>query len=213
MYRIALLFVAAFGAAVLPVSAADFSLEEAAAPGADALPSGLTEMLSEKGVVVKGPDGKTAAEVWGRSTPYEGDPAGGFGIRYDTIPEGALIGVIHFPDGGSDFREQSIPAGWYTMRYSLHPEDGNHMGVAPSRDFVALTPAAEDAEPAKNYPFAELVEFTKKVGNPHPTVMRLVLPEGDEAPHLWVNDFEHTVLDFNAAGEVIGLVVHGHSEE
>ena len=57
------------------------------------------------------------------------------------------------------------------------------------------------------------MDLSFEVGNPHPTVARVELPEGDEAPHLWENDYEHWVLDVKAASEVIGFVVYGHSEE
>ena len=99
------------------------------------------------------------------------------------------------PEKGSDFREQSIPSGIYTLRFGLHPENGDHMGVAPSRDFAVLSPVDKDLEVEKNYDFDALVELTAEVGNPHPTVARLELPEGDDAPHLWENDYEHWVLD------------------
>ncbi|MBI1357352.1 MAG: hypothetical protein GC160_23670 [Acidobacteria bacterium] len=191
--------------------AADFTYEKIGAP-ADA-PEAIKAMLYPEGVAVKGPNGQVIAEYWGRQTPFEGQPSSGFGIRYDFIPEGAVIALAHFTEEGSDFREQGIPTGWYTLRYALHPEDGNHMGVAPSRDFSVLTPADKDAEPAKNYDFKGLVELTKQVGNPHPTIERVELPEGDQAPNLWENDYELWVLDLPVAGEVVGIVVHGHSEE
>jgi hypothetical protein len=130
-----------------------------------------------------------------------------------TIPEGALIALVNFPNGGSDYREQSIPAGLYTVRYGLHPEDGNHMGVAASRDFAVLTPVAKDTDPAKNIPFKALVELTKTVGNAHPTIVRLEMAESSETPHLWQDDAEHWVLDLDVVGEPVGFVVHGHSEE
>ncbi len=179
----------------------------------EGLPEATANMLNPDGVAVKDGGGKLVATYWGRKTDFEGTPASGFGIRFDTIPEGALIAVVKLPEQGSDFREQSIPPGLYTMRYALHPEDGNHMGVAPSRDFAVLTPAAGDTDPATNYGFDDLVKLTKKVGNPHPTIARIVLPEGSEGPNLWQNDYEYWVLDLPSGGDLVGIVVHGHVEE
>ena len=193
-----------------PLFGASFSMEKAAAP--EGVSPELAAVVAAEGVAVKS-GGKVVAEYWGRKTPFEGTPSSGFGIRYDTIPEGALIALVHFTEEGHDFREQGIPAGWYTLRYALHPEDGNHMGVAPSRDFAVMTPADQDAEVAKNYNFDGLVELTKKVGNPHPTVARLELPEGSDGPNLWENDYQHWVLDLPVADDVVGIVVYGHSEE
>ena len=50
-------------------------------------------------------------------------------------------------------------------------------------------------------------------GNPHPTILRLELPDGNESGHIWQNDMEHWVLDLAIPGDVIGVVVYGHSEE
>ncbi len=58
-----------------------------------------------------------------------------------------------------------------------------------------------------------MVELTKAVGNPHPTIARVELPEGDEAPNLWVNDYDLVVLDLPVVDDMVGIVIHGHSEE
>ena len=52
-------------------------------------------------------------------------------VLYGALPEGALLGVVHFPKATTDFRSQTIKAGFYTLRYGLIPQDGNHMGVNP----------------------------------------------------------------------------------
>lgn len=176
------------------------------------VPAGTRELVVQEGVTVKSGD-TAVASFWMRSAAFEGDPASGFGVRFDDVPEGAFLGVVEFPAEGSDFREQSVPAGVYTLRFGLHPEDGNHMGVAPSRDFALLSPVAKDLEVARNYDFEGIVELSADVGNPHPTVARLELPEGDAGPNLWENDYEHWVLDLDVAGTVVGVVVDGHADE
>jgi hypothetical protein len=191
--------------------AGDFSFDKVGP--AEEAPAAIKALLHDEGYAVKESGGQVIARYWGRKEAFEGEPSKGFGIRYDFIPEGALIALVHFPEKSSDFRAQSVPSGWYTLRYTLHPEDGNHMGVAPSRDFAILTPADKDAEPAKNYSYNGMVELTKAVGNPHPTVARVELPEGDQAPNLWENDYELWVLDLPVAGDMVGIVVYGHSEE
>jgi hypothetical protein len=197
---------------VLPLAAADFSTEPGV-PAPDGVPDAVKALVNPEGIVVKGPDGKVNVQIWPRKAAFEGDPASGFGIRMKTIPEGALIALVNYPNGSSDYREQSVPAGIYTMRYALHPEDGNHMGVASSRDFGVLTPIDKDTEPSKNLAFKDLVAHTKMVGNPHPTVVRLEMAESSDTPHMWQDDSEHWVLDLDVAGEPVGFVVHGHSEE
>ena len=197
----------------IPALAADFSVEPAGSPPADGVPEAVTAMLHGEGVRVNGPDGKVVAEFWGREAAFEGDPVSGFGIQFSTIPEGALVGLVQFPDKGSDYREQHIPAGIYTLRYGLHPENGDHMGAAPSRDFLLLTPAAADTEASKNYGFDELVDLSYKVGNSHPTIARAEMAGGDGSPNIWQNDLEHWVVDLKVVGGPIGVVVYGHADE
>ncbi len=192
-------------------SAASFAVEAGGAPP-DAVPAETREMIAAEAVVVQSGD-TPLMRFWMRSVPFEGAPASGFGVRFDDIPEGAFLGVVEFPEEGSDFREQSVPTGVYTIRFGLHPEDGNHMGVAPSRDFGLLAPVDKDLDVSANYDFDGIVELSNDVGNPHPTVTRLELPEGDEGPNLWENDYEHWVLDIPVAETVMGIVVDGHSEE
>lgn len=192
-------------------SAQKYSAERGAPLPAD-VPAATAGIVSAEGVTVAAGDA-AVLRFWARSVPFEGASASGFGVRFDNIPEGALLGVLEFPAQGSDFREQSVPPGVYTLRFGLHPEDGNHMGVAPSRDFGLLAPVAEDTDVTANFDFDAAVALSAKVGNPHPTVARLQLPEGDSGPHLWENDYGHWVLDLPVAGTVVGIVVEGHSEE
>jgi hypothetical protein len=39
------------------------------------------------------------------------------------------------------------------------------------------------------------------------------MAESSDTPHLWQDDAEHWVLDLDVAGEPVGFVIHGHSEE
>ena len=176
---------AVLAAAVSPALAADF-VAEAGAAVPEAVPDATRELVVQDGVTVRSGD-VAVATFWMRSAAFEGDPASGFGVRFDNVPEGAFLGVVEFPEKGSDFREQSVPPGVYTLRFGLHPEDGNHMGVAPSRDFALLCPVEKDLEVARNYDFDGIVQLSADVGNPHPTVARLQLPEGDAGPNLWEN--------------------------
>lgn len=197
--------------ALAPAGAADFSVLPGA-PLPEAVPEATRGMVAQEGVSVQSGDA-AVVRFWMRTAPFDGDPASGFGVRFDNIPEGAFLGVVEFPDRGSDFREQAVPPGVYTIRFGLHPEDGNHMGVAPSRDFALLAPVDKDLEVAKNYDFDGAVQLSADVGNPHPTVARLELPEADAGPNLWENDYEHWILDIAVADTFVGIVVEGHAEE
>lgn len=197
--------------ALAQAGAADFSILPGA-PLPESVPEAARGMVAQEGVSVQSGDA-AVVRFWMRTAPFDGDPASGFGVRFDNIPEGAFLGVVEFPDRGSDFREQAVPPGVYTIRFGLHPEDGNHMGVAPSRDFALLAPVDKDLEVARNYDFDGAVQLSADVGNPHPTVARLELPEADAGPNLWENDYEHWILDIAVADTFVGIVVEGHAEE
>lgn len=196
----------------VPLAVADDFRFEVGVALPESIPEAARALLAQEGISVQSGD-TAVVSFWMRSAPFDGEPASGFGIRFDNIPEGAFLGVLEFPQRGSDFREQAVPPGLYTLRFGLHPEDGNHMGVAASRDFALLSPVDKDLDVAKNYDFDGIVELSADVGNPHPTVARLELPEADEGPNLWENDYENWVLDLPVAGTVIGIVVDGHAEE
>ena len=194
--------------------AADFSASTGGSAPPDGLPAGMADMIAAQAVSAKGPDGKIAVEFWPRTAAFDGDPVSGFGIRFESMPEGAFLAVVRFPESGSDFREQGVKPGVYTMRYGLHPEDGNHMGVATSRDFALLSRVDADTEPAKDLAFEQLTQLSiSSSGNPHPTILRLELPDSSESGNIWQGDMEHWVLDLAIPGDVIGVVVYGHSEE
>src|SRR5262245_31980307 len=103
--------------------------------------------LESKGVRVINDKGKTVCEVWfNKEIPAVKNEVPG--ANFGQIPEGAFIGVINFPSNNSDFRGQGIKAGFYTLRFSLILQDGNHLGVSPARDFFLLCPVGEDKDPS-----------------------------------------------------------------
>ena len=94
--------------------------------------------------------GATLCEVWLRKTlPTSANPNTSSDVLYGALPEGAFLGVLHFPNATTDFRSQTIKAGFYTLRYALIPQDGNHMGVNPYRDAFVLAPVSADTDPDK----------------------------------------------------------------
>jgi hypothetical protein len=130
------------------------------------------------------------------------------------LAQGTLLGVLRFPAKGADRRGQVIPAGLYTMRYSLFPVDGAHSGVAPQRDFVLLTPIAADTNPAAKPSFEELVQWSVKAsGTPHPAVLSIETPpSGASAPGV-VKEGEHDwVLTVKAGDVILSVIVVGKAE-
>ena len=129
------------------------------------------------------------------------------------------MGVIRFLQPAADFRGQRIPAGFYTLRYELIPNDGNHLGVAPNRDFLLLVPAASDADPKAQFKFEELVALSREAtGTKHPGPLNLAQADGTvTAAAVSKDDQDHWIFSAPvklASGDEIpiALVVKGKAQ-
>ena len=119
--------------------------------------------------------GKEVCEVWLRKQlTAAANPDTAANVLYGKVEPGSLLGVIHFADPAKDYRGQDVKAGYYTLRYELVPEDGNHMGVSQYRDFLLLVPAADDPDGSKPLDFKQILNLSRKATNTgHPGVMLL----------------------------------------
>src|ERR1017187_10332770 len=82
------------------------------------VPAALQTALDTQGARVTADGGATLCEVWLRKTlPTSANPNTSSDVLYGALPEGAFLGVLHFPKDTTDFRSQSIKAGFYTLRY------------------------------------------------------------------------------------------------
>jgi hypothetical protein len=141
----------------------------------------VKESLAGEGVRVVGPDGPLC-EVWLRkAVPARSTPSGELGIAYPQMEEGTLVGAVRFLAAARDYRRQGIKPGTYTLRYSLHPVDGNHLGVAAQRDFLLLAPAVADTGTAR-VAYNDLMALSRRAsGTNHPAIWSLVPPESESS--------------------------------
>lgn len=212
--------------AAASAAAQSYRVETAqAAPPPQELAAAVRDTLGEDVIRVHGPKG-LYCEVWLRkAAPVSATPSKELGIGYGELAEGTLIGAVRLPAGGSDYRSQKVPAGVYALRYALHPVDGNHMGVAPQRDFLMFTPAAADASPAAVTGDALIVLSRKGSGTGHPAVWSLAAPEregGANPSMVHYEEEDHWVVRFRLMVEgpdgaakplAMALVVVGHAAE
>lgn len=183
------------------------------------LSAAVRGVLTSEALRVTGPNG-VQCDVWLRqAVPLAAGSKQEQEIAFWQIAEGTLIGVIRFPDNILDYRGQPIPAGVYTLRYALIPEDGDHSGVAPpQRDFLLLGPAADDTSP-NTITRDETLDMSRKVTHTrHPTVWSLAPSKADAAalpgmthqddPDCWFLNFS---LVFEGSRVTpAALVVYGH---
>ena len=110
-------------------------------------------------------------------------------VLYPFLP-GQLIGVARFARKSSDFRDQDIQPGVYTLRYAQQPVDGAHVGTSPTRDFLLLSHAKKDQTTAT----LEYKPLTKQsaeaAGSSHPALlsMQRVATEATEFPAIRHNE-------------------------
>lgn len=159
-------------------------------------------------------------EIWTRaSIPAASTPNNALGVAYTTLVDGEIVGAIHFDAAVKDFRNQAVQPGTYILRYALQPVDGNHQGVSDYRDFLLLTPVAQDIA-AGNLADKDLYVLSRKAATTgHPSVWSLVPTDGAPTllPGIKANtDEEFTAVYFKAAvgpsPTTIGLVISGHAQ-
>jgi hypothetical protein len=129
------------------------------------------------------------------------------------------VGVISFPKQTTDFRGQSIKPGLYTLRYAVHPNDGNHLGISPNRDFLLMVPVSVDKDASAQMKFEDLVKMSKNAsGTNHPAGLSLVSTEGKkDFPSVAQDDNNRTILVAKAKNSAgadlpIALIVKGVAE-
>ena len=180
------------------------------------VPATLKSALASAGVRVTSDQGAVLCEVWLRSTlPTEANPNSSSDVLFGSLPVGAFLGVLHFPAAATDFRSQNIKAGFYTLRYGLIPQDGNHMGVNPYRDAFVLAPVAADPGPDKVLSFEDLVKLsTQASGTPHPGFLVGAQVTGSNFPSVAKDDsgnWDVQIKGHNAAGDLpLAITVVGH---
>jgi hypothetical protein len=197
------------------------SKAESAVPS-DAVASEIAALLQPTGLkVAKGSNAH--CEIWlAKEWPLAANAQAGGEVLYPLTP-GQVIGVARFPRKASDFRDQDIPAGTYVLRYAQQPVDGAHVGTSPTRDFLALIPAAKDKDP-NPVDFKTLSEKSKETsGTAHPAILSLQKAEagGESLSVREESDKNWVIVHFTGKtkqGSMVkdlplGLVVVGKSAE
>lgn len=173
----------------------------AAAPAE--LSAAIRATLANQAIEVKGPQG-VLCDIWLRQDiPAVASPGMELGVVYPQLAPGTLVGAIRFPAAVTDYRNQQVKPGVYTLRYELSPVDGNHQGVAPQRDFLLLGPPSTDTSTA-TLDFKALVALSKPTTTRnHPSVWSLMPADGAPAqlPAVAAQDSDNgtiQVVFFNA---------------
>jgi hypothetical protein len=208
-------------AAASAARADEFSLqplkEAAPAEVADAL---RAELAGEGQRILRGD--KPFMDFWLRAFAPASSEKAPLGVRFGEIKPGSFLGAVRVHAGASDFKNQKYPAGVFTLRYAIQPEDGDHQGTTESRDFLLLGPAASDPVPGE-LGEKEAIKLSSKVnGKKHPIALWLVPPEEEgKGPRVVRNDKKETsafecAIDLGKKGGKplgLGIVIVGKAPE
>ena len=195
-------------------SAQDYKVDKlAGGPPADKLPADVARLMADSGVKVLRGESRTLAEIW---TVKELEAKGktNDSVLYPLEP-GQLVGVIRLPRKHTDFRNQEVASGVYSLRYGQQPVDGAHVGTFPTRDFLLLLPAEQDQAPATIADYKTLTKASAaSAGTSHPAIYPLLKGADGETPSIR-HDEEHDwwIVRFASGKQAFDLVLVGHAEE
>lgn len=183
----------------------------------------VRELLPPGGIRIVDPKGKPLVDLWLRKNLATRKGKSRLGVNFGQIPVGTLLGVARFPEKSRDFRGNSFPAGTYTFRYMIQPEDGDHLGVSETRDYLLLCRVKEDKKPDPMKP-DDLVKLSMKVSRKkHPSVLYLMkmFEKAKKLPRLVEEkDLEYWIFDCEVPHKKkgkkplrLGVVLVGEAEE
>lgn len=155
--------------------------------------------------------GKTIDLWWVKSLPLK---SGSTDKGWPAVEEGTLVGAVKLPEGYADMRGKPIRPGVYTLRYGLQPEDGNHLGVTPNREFLLLGPAAVDNSVSALGHDGTIALAKQSSGAGHPSIWGLDPPSASgPALRTYKNDAGQTGVVFQVPisrdGQDAGVIVFG----
>jgi hypothetical protein len=190
---------------------AQYKTAPAGAPPAELNP-GISAALRKDGTKLMNGD-KVVCEIWFRSAAPTGPKSAEDNVSLPTIPQGALVGALRVPSAFTDRRGNQVKPGVYTLRYSNFPQNGDHQGVAPQRDFLLLSNAADDKDVSTTPSFKALVDMSEKaMGRPHPGVLSMWKADAGAKPGLSQMGENDWVLTTNLGDTPIMIILVGKAE-
>lgn len=192
----------------------------------DAAPEGIgadvAKVLDPKGYQLTGDKG-AIVELWLAKDIAVKDGFKPSLAQLYPFQAGQLIGALRVPKGANftDFRNQQMKAGVYTLRFGLQPADGNHVGTSETSDFLLALPGATDTSTDPIKPDALSKASAKASGATHPAIFSLVDSKTASAePKLEKQGSENFVLSVTVNGKnkdgaipvKLRLIVIGHAE-
>jgi hypothetical protein len=126
------------------------------------------------------------------------------------VPEGTLIGAVKLEKDVLDIRGHVMKAGVYTLRYGIQPANDDHFGISPFRNFLLLSPAAVDTDPAALGHDGTIALSRQTIGAKHPAVWSIDPPAAKDAPlTVYTTELGHQSLIVEVGTLKFGIVLIG----
>ena len=148
-------------------------------PVPDGLAKPVAALVAPGGVRVVGAKGPVTLDFWWvAGLPMKE----GSTVAWSDVEEGTLVGAVNISADYRDIRGRIIKAGLYTLRYGIQPQNGDHLGVSPFRDFLLVSPAGVDKDPAPHGHDGTIELSKQAIGGSHPGVLSIDPPVTTAAP-------------------------------
>ena len=198
----------------LLVRAQLLTVNTVAAPAPEDLAPAIKAQLQTTGTKVT--FGGSTVEIWWANAVAVTAPGEG----WSNVESGTLVGAVRVTGSFKEIRGKVVKPGVYTLRHGQQPQNGDHLGISPFREFLLLSPAAVDRE-VKVAGFDGAVALSKQtIGTSHPASLSLDPPE--EAPGAVLSGYKNesghdgVVFEIKQSGGatikfgliLIGLIVH-----
>ena len=203
-------FAAAF--VLLPHAAqAQLTASKLDAPAPDVISAPIRSLLTP---VAKVAAGAATLEFWFVSSLPAGSASDWSGVA-----EGTVVGAVRVGGTFKEIRGKTVKPGVYTLRFGLQPQNGDHLGASPNREYLLLSPAAVDTD-VKPLGFEGTVAISKQtLGASHPAALSLDPPVATGTPLSAVtNELDHkgVVIELKTASGgalrfgliLIGVIEH-----
>ena len=167
-----LLLSCAFAVTAVPSFAREVSRHKETLP--QDVPASIAAALASGDGVRVTFDGDTRLDFWWvKGLPVK---AGSDPVSWAHVEEGALVGLVRVSSDFRDIRGRIIKPGTYTLRYGIQPQNGDHLGISPFREFLLLSPSALDQDAAPRGHEGTIEISKRAIGGSHPAVWSLDPP-------------------------------------
>lgn len=104
------------------------------------------------------------------------------GATWNALPAGELVGVMRMSAPWREIRGKTVKPGVYMLRYALQPQNGDHLGVSPYREFLLLSPSMTDTQAGAVGHDPAVALSKTSIGGSHPAMISIDPPVTDAAP-------------------------------